>query len=75
MLFLGELREEDANTADIWNTNVYNKEKRLKIHIKMLIAIMGMSSIMFLHGYIGNIKNQNRFHALMKIFPWLASPW
>lgn len=71
---MGELREDDANRADIWNINVYNKKKRLKIHSKILITIMVMSSMMFLHGYIGNIKKQNKFHALMKIFPWLASP-
>ena len=34
-----------------------------------------MSSIMFLYSYVGNIRNRYRFHALIKTFLWLASPW
>ena len=34
-----------------------------------------MSSIMFLYSYVGNIRNWYRFHALIKTFLWLASPW
>ena len=34
-----------------------------------------MSSIMFLYSYVGNIRNWYRFHALMKTFLWLVSPW
>ena len=34
-----------------------------------------MSSIMFLYSYVGNIRNRYRFHALIKTFLWLATPW
>ena len=51
------------------------RRKKIEDNIKKLITIMGMSSIMFLYSYVGNIRNGYRFHALIKTFLWLASPW